>query len=291
MLSRIGNKLLRVSKQRIRRATVKSNPDLARLRASNCPRAKAIGDAIFETASKVQSPEEKRAVERIEQRRAELLASQREIPKVDYGAGSWKAPRTEEEVQNGVESTATVASIARASKPVFWATLLSKVVKHVKPTSCVELGSCVGISAAYQAFAMQISDQGYLFTLEGSPETAKIAAETLETLGLTNAEVVVGRFQDTLDETLNKAQPIDYFFNDGHHDRDAVLRYFEQAKPYLADNAVVTFDDISWSPGMRQAWETIEKDDRVMTSVDLHDVGIVVLGQRQGDSGMFRIPL
>jgi predicted O-methyltransferase YrrM len=291
MLGRIAKKLLRVSKQRIRRVTVKSNPELARLRASVCPRSKAIGDAIFETVSRIQSPDEQQSVERIERRRAELLATQREIPKVDYGAGSWKAPRTEDEVQNGVESTATVASIARASKPVFWATLLAKVVKHVKPTSCVELGSCVGISAAYQAFAMQMNDQGYLYTLEGSPETAKIAAETLETLGLSNAEVVVGRFQDTLDETLKKAQPIDYFFNDGHHDRDAVLRYFEQAKPFLADNAVVTFDDISWSPGMRQAWEIIEKDDRVMTSVDLHDVGVVVLGERKGESGLFRIPL
>ena len=291
MLGRIAKKLLRVSKQQIRRGTVKSHPDLARLRASECPRSKAIGDAIFETVSRIQSPEEQLAVERIERRRAELLASQREIPKVDYGAGSWKAPRTEEEVQNGVESTATVAAIARASKPVFWATLLAKVVKCVKPTSCVELGSCVGISAAYQAFAMQMNDQGYLYTLEGSPETARIAAETLESLGLSNAEVIVGRFQDTLDDTLKKAQPIDYFFNDGHHDRDAVLRYFEQAKPFLADNAVVTFDDISWSPGMRQAWEIIEKDERVMTSVDLHDVGVVVLGPRNGDSGRFRIPL
>jgi len=291
MLSRVLNKVVRVSKQKLRRSTAKSNSDLARLRSSDDAKTKAIGEAIFETVSRIQPSDEVAATEKVEQRRNELLTTKREIPKVDFGAGSWRNPRSEEEVRQGVQSTASVASIARASKPKFWATLLFKLARKVPPTSGVELGTCVGISAAYQGFAMQLNGKGKLVTLEGSPETAKIAQETLDGLGLSNSQVIVGPFHETLDETLRQSNPIDYFFNDGHHDRDAVLRYFEQAKPYLTEDAMVVFDDISWSPGMREAWETIERDERVALSVDLHDVGVVLLGKRSGDVGKHRVPL
>ena len=88
---------------------------------------------------------------------------------------------------------------------------------------------------------------------------------------------------------MQNAQPIDFFFNDGHHEHDAVLEYFEQAKPYLSTDAVVVFDDIDWSDGMQAAWNTIRKDDRVMASVDLGAIGVVVLGE--GRKQNYDLPL
>ena len=65
-------------------------------------------------------------------------------------------------------------------------------------------------------------------------------------------------------EVFKNSDPIDLFFNDGHHDRDAVINYFEKVLPYLSKNAVIVIDDISWSPGMKSAWMEIENDPRFL---------------------------
>lgn len=72
------------------------------------------------------------------------------------------------------------------------------MVRNLKPTSALELGSCVSISAAYQATAMKQNGIGKLITLEGSPGTAQVAEETLSSIGLENASVVVGRLPELL---------------------------------------------------------------------------------------------
>jgi predicted O-methyltransferase YrrM len=194
-------------------------------------------------------------------------------------------------MDEGVRSTVQVADIATASKPAFWALVLFKIIRKLSPRSCVELGSCVGISAAYQASALRLNGQGTLVTLEGSPEIAAIARETLEGFDLGNASVVTGPFHRTLREVLERAGAVDFFFNDGHHDHDAVMRYFNEAMPHLADGAVMVFDDISWSAGMRRAWAEIEDDDRVAASIDLHTVGMALLRKDAAAKVKFRIPL
>jgi predicted O-methyltransferase YrrM len=173
---------------------------------------------------------------------------------------------------------------------MFWSIILFKLIRKLKPDSCVELGSCVGISASYQAAALKINGTGKLITLEGSPETANIARETLGILNHKHAAVVTGPFHKTLEGALESAKPIDFFLNDGHHDHDAVIQYFNQSLPNLAPEAVIVFDDISWSPGMKKAWTEIEEDPRVAASIDLQRLGIAVMGSSPG-KGKFRIPL
>ncbi len=72
--------------------------------------------------------------------------------------------------------------------------------------------------------------------------------------------MTVGNFSKTLGPALAALRPIDFMFIDGHHDRDATLRYFEQARPFLAPKNVVVFDDIDWSDGMREAWAQIKQE-------------------------------
>ena len=85
--------------------------------------------------------------------------------------------------------------------------------------------------------------------------------------------------------------PVDYLFIDGHHDRDATIRYFRDAATHLADHAVVIFDDISWNDGMREAWRTIRQDHNICTSVDLGPMGIVVFSEGHGGGQEFNFPL
>lgn len=194
-------------------------------------------------------------------------------------------------MDQGVALTLRVADMAAASKPAFWATVLFKIIRKLGPRSCVELGSCVGISGSYQASALKMNGNGTIVTLEGSPEVAKLAEETFEGLGIRNASVVTGPFHRTLNGVLQTSKPVDFFFNDGHHDHDAVIRYFNESMPYLADNAIIVFDDICWSEGMRKAWREIEEDKRVWASIDLQSIGIALMRKTSATKLVFRIPL
>ncbi len=69
------------------------------------------------------------------------------------------------------------------------------------------------------------------------------------------------------------------------------MRYFKQVLPYLSDPAVIVFDDISWSPGMRKAWTEIENDEHVSASIDLNNIGIVVIDKDLVNKERLRILL
>lgn len=284
MLRRIVARLARTPLRVLRQ--VRARPPARRLAAHPDPAMQAIGRALVATLDGRLSPTEHEAARRIEARRTALLRSDQRIPKVDYGAGTAADRRTAAEMQGGVASVERVADVCRASKPAFWAAFLLALVRETGPTSCVELGTCVGISAAYQAAAL--GPGAALWTLEGSPEIARLARETLA--DFPDARVVVGPFDETLASVLAEAAPVDLFFNDGHHDEHAVLRYFEAALPHLAPGAVVAFDDIGWSPGMRRAWNAIERHERVAGAIDLETMGIVVVGPG-GPGAVVRIPL
>jgi predicted O-methyltransferase YrrM len=159
----------------------------------------------------------------------------------------------------GVATTRVIGEVCKvASKPPVWAEVLFRLVRARRPANCVEMGTCMGISASYIASALKLNGQGRLVTLEGAAAFAEVARANLSSLGLENATVHVGRFADTLPPTLRDLQPVEFLFVDGHHDRDATLDYFAQARPHLAGTSTVVFDDIEWSEGMREAWTQIQ---------------------------------
>ncbi len=222
--------------------------------------------------------EEKRWVERIEQRRQALCASFDVIEYVDYGAGSSSATRTAEEMERGAPRRTAVADLTRiASKSPTWAGLLFRLVRDVGPTRCLELGAAAGISGAYQAAALELNGAGRLTSLEGGASIAALASSTLTALGLDRrADVRVGRFQDTLDDALS-GESCDYAFIDGHHDDDATRHYFAAITNRMTRPGLAVLDDIAWSPGMRAAWQHVSRDPVVAASFDLGAVGICVV--------------
>jgi len=60
---------------------------------------------------------------------------------------------------------------------------------------------------------------------------------------------------------------------------------------HQAGEAVIIFDDISWSSGMQKAWTEIENDDRVAVTIDLRIMGIAVISNTESVKGSFSIPL
>ena len=289
MLRRLLGHGIKLPLRLLRRFNAKSTS--AQLVSHENIRLRAIGIALQETLNNILTTQEYQAISTIEKRRSFLLNSREEITVIDYGSGSPYSKRTTEEMEKGVKSRVSVSKITTASKPKFWATLLFKLVRQLRPMSCVELGCCVGISASYQAAALDINSYGAVVTLEGSDEIARLAEETFANIGAKNVSVVTGPFHKTLSDVLERTKPIDLFFNDGHHDHDAVIEYFNKVMPYLSDASIIIFDDISWSSGMRKAWAKIESDERVSASIDLHETGIALIDKSMKTKERFKIPL
>ena len=76
---------------------------------------------------------------------------------------------------------------------------------------------------------------------------------------------------------IAQAAPVDYAFIDGHHDEQATLDYFEQLLPHLAPRALLVFDDVDWSDGMKRAWQKIQADPRVAISIETRTLGLCVI--------------
>jgi predicted O-methyltransferase YrrM len=265
---------------RLHKATlgrVIARKEISRLRSADDEIIRSLGELLGEQMANRWSSVEKGWIKKIESLRNELNASSREVVRVDYGAGSPDSKLTTEQMRRGKVVVATVGEICRvASIRPKWGGLLFRLVRQFRPTVCLELGTALGISTAYQAAALQLNHHGRILTLEGSESSASLARENFGKLGLEGIEVVLGRFQDTLQEVLHQNGTIDYVFMDGHHDELATLSYFRQIYPHLAEGAILILDDISWSSGMQRAWDAIKKDNRVKACVDLISVGICV---------------
>lgn len=253
-------------------------PDLGRMRAGANEAERLIAAAVADTVDGTIAPDESDIVSRIEARRAELAASSTPISYMDFGASTRDASETPEEMYRGKPVERTVGNLEqRTSKRHRAALLLMKLLRGFKPMRGLELGTCLGISAAYQGAALALNGQGRLITLDGAEPVAALARETLDGLGIDGVRVTVGRFQDILQDVLNDNGPFDYAYIDGHHDGAATVGYFEQIKPHLTARALLVFDDIRWSASMTDAWERIIADPLVSVSVDLVDMGVCYL--------------
>lgn len=234
-----------------------------------------LEETVLQTAS---SPENRWLAE-IARLRYRLERSSETLEVVDFGAGLPDERRTEEEMRSGVTVGCTVAELCHASKDDFWGGMLFRLVREFRPRSALELGTNLGISASYQAAAMELNGTGHLVTLEGAPAVAQKARENLASLSLDNVTVVVGRFDEVLATICADYGPFDFVFIDGHHDEAATLRYFHEIVAFAQPGAVLVFDDIEYSEGMRRAWTAIQEHDGVSVAVGLSKVGVCIFGQ------------
>lgn len=259
---------------------LKARQEVDQLRRDGTGDARLLERALRATLRNSPPPEEKALIAKIEQLRKTVSASTEEIDVVDFGSGSADLDVSAEQMQQGRTLKRQVGQICRSdSKRYISSFFLFNLIRSFKPLSCVELGTSLGISASYQAAALKLNQAGQIVTLEGSPSLAARAEQHFKALGLDTASVVVGPFDATLNDVLERHQPIDYAFIDGHHDEHATLAYFEQIAPFLSRRAVLVFDDINWSEGMRRAWHTLEADQRISLAADLHNFGVCVLDQ------------
>ncbi|MEX0404939.1 class I SAM-dependent methyltransferase [Aquibium sp. LZ166] len=168
----------------------------------------------------------------------------------------------------------SMARVAATGKKPRWAKALHLLAKSSEAETILELGACAGISGAYLATSPHCKR---FVTIEGSPDLAEIARKTIGAVS-TKGEVVNGLFSDVLVDLLPTMMGINLVFIDGHHERQATLKYYREIRPFLAPDAVVVFDDISWGRDMWAMWEEVATMPGFSHAMDFGEVGICILG-------------
>lgn len=202
----------------------------------------------------------------IEQQRQILKHDKRVLTLQDFGAGSV--------IENSKQRT--VASIAANSlKSPKYAQLIYKIVHYYQPKTVVELGTCLGITTAYLAKA----GDNKVTTMEGADEVASVAESVFQQLDLKNIEIIKGNFDNTLPQWIKSEKDsdkkLDFAFIDGNHREEPTVNYFNQLLPLVHNDSIMIFDDVHWSKGMENAWNTIIHHPSVTLSIDLFFIGLV----------------
>lgn len=227
-----------------------------RLRGRPDAASRAIVRALRTTATGRFSPGERAWIERVELRRRRVVAGDDDGSSAELRSACpyWSIPRV-------------------------WGRFLHRLVRELAPTSCLELGVGFGISAAYQAAALELNGAGKLIALDREPSLAAIARRGFGELGLEDRVTIrMGPIAETLDPVAAAAAPVDYAYIDAEHTEDATVEAFERLTPHLGHGAVVVVDDIKLDRPMERAWERIGRHERSFMTLGLRRVGVVVIG-------------
>ncbi|WP_196888898.1 O-methyltransferase [Aureivirga sp. CE67] len=201
---------------------------------------------------------EKNFIEKIKQ---EFNNDERIITITDFGAGSRIFKSNEREIS----AIAKYAGMSKRKSEV-----LIKIIQNFEIKSALEFGTSLGIGTSI----MKIGNRNLnITTLEGCPETSKVAKEYFEKNKFQDIKVLTGEFDQTFEEINNTSFDLIYF--DGNHRKEPTLKYFETCLQFANENSIFIFDDIHWSKEMTDAWKIIKNNSKVSATIDTFDTGIV----------------
>ena len=197
-----------------------------------------------------------------------LLSNKNTITVTDFGAGS-KVFNSNKRAVNKIAKHAGIHFKQAA--------ILINIANYFKPTTILEIGTSLGLGTT----ALHLgSPQSKIITLEGCPNTLKIAKNQFKKFDFTNIEPIVGEFSNTL-KMLDDDLVFDLVYFDGNHKEKATLTYFEFCLKHKNNNSIFIFDDIHWSLEMENAWKSIKNHSEVTITIDLFQWGIVFFRKEQ----------
>lgn len=231
--------------------------------------------------------ESKREYAILKEYRKSLLENKKTIEVTDFGAGS----KVFKSNARQITKIAKTAGITQKR-----AELLFRITNYFQPTTILEIGTSLGLATSALALG---NPKAKITTLEGCPETAKIAKLQLAKLSsraqsrdnLKNVECITTEFNDylqicTRDQRSNWRSNLqsvicNLIYFDGNHSKKATLEYFELLLPTICNETLWIFDDIHWSQEMEDAWEIIKKHPKVTVTIDTFQWGIIFFRHEQ----------
>lgn len=196
-----------------------------------------------------------------------LLKNKTKINVTDLGAGSRVMKQQKRLIYNIAKHAGTTTKRAK---------LLYRLTKYFKPNTVLELGTSLGI--ATQAMALG-NNNANITTIEGCYETLVFTKAQLKKDNIKNVLFINGNFNEEIKKLNHNS--FDLIFFDGNHQKDATLSYFKNLLNTANNNSVFIFDDIYWSKGMTEAWETIKKHPKVTVTIDTFFWGLVFFRTEQ----------
>lgn len=210
---------------------------------------------------------DKNSVRCIEKIRKQCLKDKNSFTIFDHGAGS--TTKYKNQIQSSPNSI-----IKSAVSPQKKCKLLYLIAQFFNPDKVLELGTSLGISTLYLSHAVPESE---IYTIEGDDTIANFASRHFNLCRASNITLFRAKIDDVLTPLLNDHPNINLVYIDANHSYEATLKYFQEIIKALKRDMVLIFDDIYWSEGMKQAWEEIKKDKRVSITIDLYQLGIIII--------------
>lgn len=196
-----------------------------------------------------------------------LLQNNIEIEITDFGAGS----RVFKTNKRKVSSIAKNAGITLKRQQ-----LLFRLVKYFNSESILELGTSLGLGTAAISYANPLAK---ITTIEGCPNTSKVAQTLFDEFKLNNIQLQNSTFEDFF--KLYPSEKYDLVYVDGNHNKEHTLKYFKRLLNQVNSNSILIFDDIYWSPEMTEAWQKIIQDPKVTVSIDTYYWGLIFFRKEQ----------
>jgi predicted O-methyltransferase YrrM len=182
----------------------------------------------------------------------------------------------------GVERHTFQEIATRVSVPMSFGLFLYLCAAGFEARRILELGSCAGISGCYLASAPSCTE---FVTLEVSPAMAELARDNLNSV-TRNATVINADFEKGLPAVIGpETAPFDLVWIDGHHEKDATLRYFAQLRGHVSRGGLMLFDDINWTPQMHEAWDLIRVWPGFSVTLNTNRLGMAVIKRPAEDEG------
>ncbi len=161
--------------------------------------------------------------------------------------------------------------------------LLYGLVKALKPTVAVEIGTYKGFSALCMAKALHENEYGLLhtvdpnskFSFEGVPDSLLCRIQHHK-MNSTSQE---------FHELLEKLDPVDFAFVDGNHSYSYCNRDFDAVYPHISEGGIIALHD-SDKPGVRQVVNEISDKYPVITLPVIGGIAIVQKGRHDPDKNL-----
>lgn len=185
----------------------------------------------------------------------------------DFGAGSKKLSSNQRQISDIAKTSGT--TIKRAK-------LLFRIVSYFKSNTILELGTSLGFATQTMSLG---NPESKIDTIEGCPNISNYTKSHFLTLDYKNINFIVGNIDDAIKNISSKQY--DLIFFDGNHQKVPTLKYFETLLPTAHNDTVFIFDDIYWSKGMTEAWDTIKQHPKVTVTIDTFFWGFVFFRKEQ----------